>query len=77
MTRTTSHAAPQLDGAEVAMHTASVRDAETSQGVAHLKKALHTLAIMSTMETRGAIQSTKILGQKIMDIILQCFGHAS
>ena len=33
-----NHVAPQSDGVESLMLTANVRDAKTSEGVAHLKK---------------------------------------
>ena len=43
--------APQSDGVESVMHTANVRDAKTSEGVAHLKKILNTMIQTLTMET--------------------------
>ena len=43
--------APQSGGVESLMLTANVRDAKTSEGVAHLKKILNTMIQTSIMET--------------------------
>ena len=44
--------APQSVGVESVMLIAYVRDAKTSEGVAHLKKILNTIILTLTMETR-------------------------